>query len=52
MLIEACIREGTNQQASILLSERIVVRGANRFATERISGSPLGYYIEAERLSS
>jgi hypothetical protein len=43
---EAPIRDGMSGQASVLLSERIVVRGANRFATERIARSPMGVYIE------
>jgi hypothetical protein len=32
-----------------LLSERIAVRGANRFATERIDRFPTGFSIEGER---
>ena len=45
MLIEACIREGMNQQAAALLSERIVVRGANRFAEERIARYAVGLLV-------
>jgi tetratricopeptide (TPR) repeat protein len=50
LLIEACIRDGMSGQASALLSERIVVRGANRFATQRVARSPTGLYVEVERL--
>ena len=38
VLIEACIREGANKTPSILLTERIVVRGSDRFVAERIAG--------------
>jgi tetratricopeptide (TPR) repeat protein len=49
MLIEACVREGMNQQAALLLSERIVVRGANRFAEERIARYAIGYSSESQQ---
>ena len=52
VLIEACIREGLNQQAAILLTERIVIRGTNRFASERIARFATGSSSEYERLSS
>ena len=43
---------GLNQQAAILLSERIVVRGANRFAAERIARFAMGYSVEGRTTSA
>ena len=49
VLIEACVREGMNQQGALLLSERIVVRGTNRFAEERIARYAIGYPSESRQ---
>ena len=50
LLIEACIREGMSREAATLLSERMVVRGANRFAAERVARFDLGSYSEGAKM--
>jgi len=50
LLIEACVREGMRREAALLLSERMVVRGANRFATERVAQFGLGSYSEGAKM--
>jgi tetratricopeptide (TPR) repeat protein len=52
VLIEACIREGLSQQAAILLTERMVVRGKNRFAADCFARFSRGSYTTGERLRS
>jgi hypothetical protein len=52
MLIEAYVRDGDHRRSSILLSERLVVRGADRFAADRLARPVVGDYLEGERLSS
>lgn len=44
LLIDACLRDGASREAAFLVSERLVVRGANHFAAERAAPFGFGSY--------
>ena len=52
VLIEAAVRAGLNQQAAVMLSERLGSRGANRFAAERLERFAIGSFRGATRIHS